>query len=146
MSKFKVGDKVVRTRKSSSLVMGDTYVVTEVVDSLSIKLRDGGGFGYSSAFFTLAESNERQKLSEAIDLLGRYGIGLDLRYDFPYARAVTGVMPRLRKSSGGDVLEGKDSILNYLFPTETPQQAKLKMLEAKQTRIAEEMRLLRESM
>lgn len=55
MSKFKVGDKVVRTHPSSKLVVGETYIIKEILSIIPAIILEGYSNMYNLDNFELAE-------------------------------------------------------------------------------------------
>ena len=59
MSKFKVGDKVVRTHPSSKLVVGETYIIKEILSIVPVIILEGYSNMYNLDNFELAEIDDR---------------------------------------------------------------------------------------
>ena len=59
MSKFKVGDEVVRTHPSSKLVVGETYIIKEILSSIPAIILEGYSNMYNLDNFELAEIDSR---------------------------------------------------------------------------------------
>lgn len=59
MNKFKVGDEVVRIHPSSKLVVGETYVIKEILSSIPAIILEGYSNMYNLDNFELAELDYR---------------------------------------------------------------------------------------
>lgn len=59
MSKFKVGDEVVRTHPSSKLVVGEIYIIKEILSNIPAVILEGYSNMYNLDNFELAELDYR---------------------------------------------------------------------------------------
>lgn len=144
MSKFKKGDKVVcvNSRDKYMIEQGSTYTIMSADINGYVRLREvGDTIAYLSSRFELVD--EHKALSDAIDLLSRHKVVITGErgsiYDDP-------IFQYTRLGEGCCSYRKKDVFLEDLFPTETPQQKKLKELEKQQLEIAAQIGEIRNSM
>ena len=135
MNKFKVGD-VVRCVQAGSgrLVVGALYTVSRTDTDETIQV--GDTYWWRDGRFELANSKamEREELSKAIDVMGkhdvrRYYCGGKIKY-------VVGDLGTGNKSVG--------AVLDFLFPTKTPEQLEIEVVEGKLRVLAAQLAVLKE--
>lgn len=140
-NKFKKGDKVVRVVLDFKEVkVGETYTVSRVPCSDSIKLVGFGDTTCDSMFFM----HERDFVEMCTVSLLQRAINLELFGGFgpnKYYKC------SLKTERGNELYRvSVDTLLDKLYPTETPEQKELRQLEEEQRKLAERIAAVREKL
>ena len=147
MYKFKVGDKVTLNADSKWANNGRHNPVGVVgtvddIDQLGLGLHvkwPNGSNSYNSADLTLVETIEttatkRQALSDAMDLVRDYKVGVN----------VGGGTKCFYHGSSHALAGQRDKVLDKLFPTKTPEQLEIEVVEGKLRVLAYQLAILKE--
>lgn len=126
---LKVGDEVQR-KDGSTFSNGELTVTIKEINGDTVKLSTG--YNLTTSMLVSTKDFKREELKKAINLIRDYGIAL--------------LHDRLPFRIVGASFESVDTLLDCMFPTESPQQLKLKELEEKACEIAKEMEQLRKSL
>lgn len=132
MSKFKVGDKVVRTVGSyGDTIKGGVYTVSKVIDLYDFEL-DGLHGVYSCSSFKLAEGNyevkqKRQLLLDAINVVVDHKIS---------------IRPVIELDDVVNDLGSYLNVINYFYPLESPEQEEVRKIKEEMDRLVERLEKL----
>lgn len=128
MNKFKVGDKVRRLNYSSTLTIGEIYIVEHIIDEDHIRV-EGSESGYMSYYFELVSDNEiiRKEITDAVDILEKYEVDV-----VTYA-GVEGRTQVSRQRGGTTTLQ---QFLDEHYSLKTSQQLEIESIRKEQEKLA----------